>query len=218
MSLWNSGLWDAAKWSTIEATVSVALDDITFAAAGKDVHVGVISVALDDITVTSSGKITHNAVVDIGLADLNVSANGNITRHADIQIDLEDLSINFIGKLVHVDDFNVTLGDIRFSAEGSVQPPSIQLTTKGGYPKKKIKRERDEVENVVKKAVNKSLGIVEPEDIVEQVEETKQPEIDYTAQINDMMLRMQAEALGLSIEQYLIESELDDEEAILLFL
>lgn len=99
-------------------------------------------------------------------------------------------------------------------------PVEPQIVVKGGYkPKQKtIKKEREEIENAVSKAVNKALGIVEPEDIVEEAVEQKAPEIDYTGQLNDIILKMQAESLGLSIEQYLIESELDDEEAILLFL
>ena len=176
MALWDSGVWDTAKWSTIEATISVTLGDITFAGAGQDVHVATIAVTLDDAVFTA------------------------------------------VGKDIHVDDFRLVLDDVAVNIDAHIVQQTV--ITKGGYkPKqKKIKNERAEVEKAVEKAVNKALGIVEPEPIAKQPIVEKAPEIDYTAHINELMLKAQAEALGLSIEQYLIDSELDDEETILLFI
>jgi hypothetical protein len=197
MALWDSGVWDTAKWSTIEATISVTLGDITFAGAGQDVHVATIAVTLGDISSTASGYVTHN---------------GNIA------VTLDDAVFDAVGKDIHVDDFRLVLDDVAVNIDAHIVQQTV--ITKGGYkPKqKKIKNERTEVEKAVENAVNKALGIVEPETIAEQPIVEKAPEIDYTAHINELMLKAQAEALGLSIEQYLIESELDDEETILLFL
>lgn len=197
MALWDSGVWDTAKWSTIEATISVTLDDIAFAGAGQDVHVATIALALDDIAVSSAGTVTHNGT---------------------LALTTDSIIFDATGKHIEVDDFRLQLDDIAVNIDAYIVQTFVP--TKGGYkPKqKKVKNERVEVEKAVEQAVNKALGIVEPEDIVEQVEEVKQPEIDYTAQINELMLEAQAKALGISIEQYLIDSELDDEETILLFI
>lgn len=203
---------------SVSGTLAVTLDDVSVVMAGKDIHSGTLSVQLDDVSVSAQGKTVHNGNLSLQLDDIDFIAAGTDSHNGSLSLTLDDVVINFLGGKVDTGTLSVQLDNIVFSANGTVTPPSVQLVTKGGLPKKKIKKEREEVEKAVTKAVNKSLGIVEPEDIVEQVEETKQPEIDYTAQINDMVLRMQAEALGLSIEQYLIESELDDEEAILLFL
>lgn len=239
MALWDSGVWDTAKWSTIEATISVTLDDITFAGAGQDVHVATIALALDDIAVSSAGTVTHNGTLALTTDDISTSISGYITRHATLALTLDDFIVSMGGQDIHVGNISVTLDDATFDATGKhieVDDFRLQLDdiavnidayivqtfvpTKGGYkPKqKKVKNERVEVEKAVEQAVNKALGIVEPEDIVEHVEEVKAPEIDYTAQINELMLEAQAKALGISIEQYLIDSELDDEETILLFI
>lgn len=101
---------------------------------------------------------------------------------------------------------------------------SVAWIPKGGVGKpKKLKRKNYEsdlpkIEKTVESAVNKALGIYEPEVEAQQPEIVKQVEKDYTAELNELMLKAQADALGLSIQQYLIEAELDDEEAILLFL
>lgn len=239
MALWDSGVWDTAKWSTIEATISVTLDDITFASSGQDVHVATIAVTLGDISSTASGYVTHNGSLALTTDDISTSFSGNVTRHAtfaltlddfivsmggtdihvgNIAVTLDDAVFDAVGKDIHVDDFRLVLDDVAVNIDAHIVQQTV--ITKGGYkPKqKKIKNERAEVEKAVENAVNKALGIVEPEPIAEQPIVEKAPEIDYTAQINELMLKAQAEALGLSIEQYLIDSELDDEETILLFI
>lgn len=202
----------------VSGTLTVALDDVLVVMTGKDIHAGTLSVQLDDVSFNASGKTVHNGNLSVQLDDVDFIAAGSDTHNGALSLTLDDVIVSFAGGKSESGTLTVQLADIEFLANGTVTPPSVQLVTKGGLPKKKIRKEREEVENAVSKAVNKALGIVELEDVVSEVIEQKEPKIDYTAQINDMMLKMQAEALGLSIEQYLIESELDDEEAILLFL
>ena len=179
---------------------------------------GNFSCTLDDISVSATGKNTHTGAFSLTLNDFIVSMGGTDIHVGNIAVTLDDAVFTAVGKEIHVDDFRLVLDDIAVNIDAHIVQQTV--VTKGGYkPKqKKIKNERAEVEKAVEKAVNKALGIVEPEPIAEQPIVEKAPEIDYTAHINELMLKAQAEALGLSIEQYLIESELDDEETILLFI
>ena len=89
----------------------------------------------------------------------------------------------------------------------------------GGGVKPKRKNTRKEIENAVAEAIEK---VTEPaKTIVVAEKETKQPvsvKVDHSAQIQVEMLKAQALALNISIEQYLKDIEEDDEEAILMFL
>jgi hypothetical protein len=203
---------------TKHGTLAVTLDDVSVVMAGNDIHAGTLAVTLDDVSVSASGKVGHNGALNIQLDDVSFVAAGSDTHNGTLALTLDNVIVSFIGAGSETGTLSVQLDDISFAATGTVVHPDVQLVTKGGLPKKKIKRDREEVEKAVENAVNKALGIVEPETIVEQPIVEKAPQIDYTAHINELMLKAQAEALGLSIEQYLIESELDDEETILLFL
>ena len=208
----------ASGVNTHKGTLALTLDDIQFNATGAETHQGTLAVTLDDVIVVMTGKDVHAGYLSLTLDDAVFSASGAINHQGTLALVLDDVVIHMSGAGSETGTLSLTTDDVAIAFNGTVIHPDVQVVTKGGLPKKKIKKEREEVENAVSKAVNKALGIVEPEDIAEEAVEQKAPEIDYTAQLNNMILQMQAEALGLSIEQYLIESELDDEEAILLFL
>jgi hypothetical protein len=219
MALWDSGLWDAALWSTEEATIAITLDGITFTAAGQDVHSGNITVTLGDITATASGTVTHTGSASIALADVVPAMAGNITRHATLDITLDDITDSETGYVEHVGTLTAQLADIAVDINGAINPDNYWGKTGGIGKKKKIKNERAEIEKAVEKAVNKALGIEEESPQVEAQEViAEQPVIDYSAIINELALDAQAKALNMTIEQYLIDAENDDEEAILLFL
>lgn len=245
MSLWDSGLWDTAKWSVNEATFSVALDDISVTSTGKTAHTGPLSVSLDDVGLSANGTIVHNAAFDITLEDVNVSiagvtahagplqialddilfnSSGIVTRYADLSITLDDIAFSAIGQHGEVDDFAVRLDDVRVQIEGSVIPPiPVSVQTRGGTdkPKKNYRNQREDVERDVAKAINKVFGIEDPKDFVEAESTKELPAPDYSAKVRELMLEAQANAFEQTIEQYeqaSIQAELDDEEAILLLL
>lgn len=247
MALWGSGLWDTAKWSTIEASLSLTLDgisatgsgtithngtiattlgDVSVVMAGLDIHAGLLSVQLADITPSISGAITRHVTVSVQLQDITPALSGKIIRSGTASIALADLSVQMTGQHGEVDDFRVVLADLNVAMEGSVIPPApVSVVTKGGTDKhkkhKNFRNQKDETERDIQKAVNKVFGIEEPselEPVEETVAEASPP--DFCAQIARMALEAEAKALGQTIEQYqaMLDAERDDEEALLLLL
>ena len=245
MALWNGGVWDTNKWSTVEGTLALTLDGVIFTDGGTVTHNGNLALTLDDISLTSSGKVNHLGTFALTLNDIapamsgNIgrvgtlaltlndiapAMSGNIGRVGTLALTLENVSVVATGNDVHAGPIAITLNDIEFNAIGTAGPISpSHWGDKGGLTKKKqtknFKNEKIEIEQAVSKAINKSLGIVDPEDKVKiEKEPEKVIKIDHSAQIHEMMLKAQAEALNMSIEQAQIDSENDDEEAILMFL
>ena len=98
----------------------------------------------------------------------------------------------------------------------TVVHPDVQLVTRGGYSKKKnYKNQHIEIEQTIQKIID---GEPEPE----IVEEVKPPEeIDFTPYISELIAEAQAEALNLSMQEYMrleAEAEADDEETLLMIL
>ena len=242
MALWDAGIWDTAKWSTIEATASITLDDVTFVATGKDVHAGTLSLTLDDIIVSSTGKLVHNGTVTVALDNIVFSSNGVITHSGTLALTLDDVSVVMTGNDVHAGTLSLildnilfsatggnanngtlalNLDDIVFDANGSIIPPVLFTQTKGGYKakKKEYQKTTQEIENVVEKAINKVLGIEEETAfIIEKETQSKTLHNTYAEELKYLQLQQQAELLSLTIDQYLEQLEQDDEEAILMFL
>ena len=224
MALWNGGVWDTNKWSTVEGTLALTLDGVIFTDGGTVTHNGNLALTLDDISLTSSGKVNHLGTFALTLNDIAPAMSGNIGRVGTLALTLENVSVVATGNDVHAGPIAITLNDIEFNAIGTAGPISpSHWGDKGGLTKKKqtknFKNEKIEIEQAVSKAINKSLGIVDPEDKVKiEKEPEKVIKIDHSAQIHEMMLKAQAEALNMSIEQAQIDSENDDEEAILMFL
>ena len=236
MALWDAGIWDTAKWSTIEATASITLDNITFAATGKDVHDGTLVLTLDDIDVSSTGKLVHNGSVAVTLDDVVFAGSGVIAHNGTLSLTLDDVSVVITGNDVHsgtlaltLDDISftanggkvnsgtlaLTLDDIAFDAIGLINPPVSFTQTKGGYKakKKEYQKTTQEIENVVEKAINKVLGIEEESTpITEKEIQPKTLHNTYAEELKHLQLQQQAELLNLTIEQYLEQLEQDDEE------
>lgn len=238
MALWDSGIWDSSKWSTIETTVAIPLADIVVASTGKVVHSGALELTLDDIDVASSGVITHHAAVALTLDDLVIASSGSITRHATVELTLDDIDVASTGKVVHAGPLSLILDDVTYSSTGQiVHNASIAIALddivvyfqtstpqhRGGVDKKKTKSKtyvdlRKQVEDDVATAIAKVTGESEVVEIVEAVEiPGKVLEVDYSAQIQEILLKAQATALQAEIER-LIQEELDDEEALMLLL
>jgi len=246
MALWNSGVWDTNNWSTVEGTLALTLDDIIFSDGGAVTHNGTLALTLDDVVFAATGIVSHLGTLGLTLDDVlpamsgNIgrvgtltltlddilpAMSGNIGRVGTLALTLEDVAVVATGKDVHAGPLALTLEDIQFDSIGTAGPISPSLWgAKGGLSKKKQTKnfinEKLDIEKAVSKAINKSLGIIDPEDIVEVVKESKKkPEkVDHSAQIQEMMLKAKADALNMSIEQALIDAENDDEEAILMFL
>lgn len=222
MALWDSGIWDTAKWSTIEATLGITLDDVSVSATGQTGHVGTVSVPLADISVVMAGQDVHAGPLSVQLEDISVAGTGSITRHADLAVTLDNIAFDATGTHQHNDDFTVVLDEITFYAEGTAGEMGSR---RGGFdvPKKRktpIKKNQDaEIEAQVQKAINKVFGIEEPES---QVDESVKPQVDYTDKIQALMLEAHINALGRQVDEYEraiiaaeIAAELDDEETIL---
>jgi hypothetical protein len=197
MALWDAGIWDTAKWSTIEATASITLDNITFAGAGKLTHNGTLAVTLDNITFAATGGKVNSGTLAVTLDDITFVAAGN-----EVQT----------GVLA------VTLEDIIFLATGSEIPPFLIDTRRGGLKakKKEYKNNSADVKKAIEDAVEAVTGEPKPKaKVAPKVEEKPVTFVeDYEA-----ILRMETEkaALELAIAQ-MLEDERDDEEAILLLL
>jgi len=239
MALWDAGIWDTAKWSTIEATASITLDDVTFASTGKLTHNGTLAVTLDDVTFAGAGKLTHNGTLAVTLADIIFTATGNEVQTGILAITLEDIAFAATGGKVNsgtlavtLDDITfvaagnevqtgvlaVTLDDIIFLATGSEIPPFLIDTRRGGLKakKKEYKNNSADVKKAIEDAVEAVTGEPKPKaKVAPKVEEKPVTFVeDYEA-----ILRMETEkaALELAIAQ-MLEDERDDEEAILLLL
>ena len=120
MALWDSGIWGSSKWSTIETTVAISLDNVTVASTGKVVHSGALALTLDDVTVASSGVITHHAAIALTLEDINVVSSGVITRHATIALTLDDVTVVVAGQDGHAGPISLTLDDFTYTSSGIV--------------------------------------------------------------------------------------------------
>ena len=239
MALWDAGIWDTAKWSTIEATASITLDNITFASAGTLTHNGTLAVTLDDVTFAGAGTLTHNGTLAVTLADIIFTATGNEVQTGILAITLEDIAFAATGGKVNsgtlavtLDDITfvaagnevqtgvlaVTLDDIIFLATGSEIPPFLIDTRRGGLKakKKEYKNNSADVKKAIEDAVEAVTGEPKPKaKVAPKVEEKPVTFVeDYEA-----ILRMETEkaALELAIAQ-MLEDERDDEEAILLLL
>ena len=239
MALWDAGIWDTAKWSTIEATASLTLDNITFASTGKLTHNGTLAVTLDNITFAGAGTLTHNGTLAVTLADIIFTATGNEVQTGILAITLEDIAFAATGGKVNsgtlavtLDDITfvaagnevqtgvlaVTLDDIIFLATGSEIPPFLIDTRRGGLKakKKEYKNNSADVKKAIEDAVEAVTGEPKPKaKVAPKVEEKPVTFVeDYEA-----ILRMETEkaALELAIAQ-MLEDERDDEEAILLLL
>jgi hypothetical protein len=237
MALWDSGIWDSSKWSTIETTVAIPLDGVTVASTGKVVHVATAAITLDDITIASSGVITRHATIEITLEDINVavagqnvhagplslilddvtySSSGQIVHNASLAIALDDISVQMLGSVVHEGNFSLTLEDI------AVYFQTFVPQHRGGTGKKKSKVYKDlrqEVEDDIANAIAKVTG----EDIPPELEEISlEAEIKVAEEANIARLQervMQAQAMALQAEiDRLIQDELDDEESLMLLL
>ena len=197
MALWDAGIWDTAKWSTIEATASLTLDNITFA---------------------STGKLTHNGTLAVTLADIIFTATGGKVNSGTLAVTLDDITFVAAGNEVQTGVLAVTLDDITFVATGSEIPPFLIDTRRGGLKakKKEYKNNSADVKKAIEDAVEAVTGEPKPKaKVAPKVEEKPVTFVeDYEA-----ILRMETEkaALELAIAQ-MLEDERDDEEAILLLL
>jgi hypothetical protein len=239
MALWDAGIWDTAQWSTIEATasltldditfvstgtlehngtLSVTLDDVTFAGAGTLKHNGALAITLDDITFASTGILTHIGTLAVTLEDITFVAAGNEVQTGVLSITLEDIAFEAAGGKVNSGTLAVTLDDIIFSATGSETPPFLIDNRRGGLKakKKEYKNNSADVKKAIEDAVEAVTGEPKPKaKVAPKVEEKPVTFVeDYEA-----ILRMETEkaALELAIAQ-MLEDERDDEEAILLLL
>ena len=218
MALWDAGIWDTAKWSTIEATASITLDGITFASTGTIKHNGTLAVTLADITFASTGTIKHNGTLAVTLDDITFVAAGNEVQTGVLAITLEDIAFEAAGGKVNSGTLAVTLDDITFDATGSETPPFLVDTRRGGLKakKKEYKNNSADVKKAIEDAVEAVTGEPKPKvKVAPKVEEEPSTFVeDYEA-----ILRMETEkaALELAIAQ-MLEDERDDEEAILLLL
>jgi hypothetical protein len=218
MALWDAGIWDTAQWSTIEATASLTLDDITFVSTGTLEHNGTLSVTLDDVTFAGAGTLKHNGALAITLDDITFASTGILTHIGTLAVTLEDITFVAAGNEVQTGVLAVTLDDIIFSATGSEIPPFLIDTRRGGLKakKKEYKNNSADVKKAIEDAVEAVTGEPKPKaKVAPKVEEKPVTFVeDYEA-----ILRMETEkaALELAIAQ-MLEDERDDEEAILLLL
>ena len=237
MALWDSGIWGSSKWSTIETTVALTLDDVTVASSGVITHHAAIALTLEDINVVSSGVITRHATIALTLEDINVvvagqdghagpisltlddftyTSSGIVVHNAAIAIPLEDISVQILGSDVHEGVLALTLEDI------AVYFQTFVPQHRGGTGKKKSKVYKDlrqEVEDDIANAIAKVTG----ENIPPELEEISlEAEIKVAEEANIARLQervMEAQALALQAEiDRLIQDELDDEESLMLLL
>ena len=237
MALWDSGIWGSSKWSTIETTVAISLDNVTVASSGVITHHAAIALTLEDINVVSSGVITRHATIALTLEDINVvvagqdghagpisltlddftyTSSGIVVHNAAIAIPLEDISVQILGSDVHEGVLALTLEDI------AVYFQTFVPQHRGGTGKKKSKVYKDlrqEVEDDIANAIAKVTG----ENIPPELEEISlEAEIKVAEEANIARLQervMEAQALALQAEiDRLIQDELDDEESLMLLL
>ena len=237
MALWDSGIWGSSKWSTIETTVALTLDDVTVASSGVITHHAAIALTLEDINVVSSGVITRHATIALTLDDVTVvvagqdghagpisltlddftyTSSGIVVHNAAIAIPLEDISVQILGSDVHEGVLALTLEDI------AVYFQTFVPQHRGGTGKKKSKVYKDlrqEVEDDIANAIAKVTG----ENIPPELEEISlEAEIKVAEEANIARLQervMEAQALALQAEiDRLIQDELDDEESLMLLL
>jgi hypothetical protein len=203
-------------------SLSAQLNDVIISSTGNVIHNGLLSVQLDDATVSATGSVTHNGSLALTLGDVSFVAGGQDVHAGTIAIQLDDCVVALSGAVVHNGSLQLGLADVLIQMEGT-DTPITSVLTKGGITKrtKNYKNQHDDVEKEVLKALNKVLGIEEPEErTIVEVDE-KSAERDYTAQIRDLALKSQVEAIGKAIDEYesaMMQAELDDEEAILLLL
>ena len=218
MALWDAGIWDTAKWSTIEATASLTLDNITFASTGKLTHNGTLAVTLADIIFTATGNEVQTGILAITLEDIAFAATGGKVNSGTLAVTLDDITFVAAGNEVQTGVLAVTLDDITFVATGSEIPPFLIDTRRGGLKakKKEYKNNSADVKKAIEDAVEAVTGEPKPKaKVAPKVEEKPVTFVeDYEA-----ILRMETEkaALELAIAQ-MLEDERDDEEAILLLL
>ena len=218
MALWDAGIWDTAQWSTIEATASLTLDDITFASAGTLTHNGTLAVTLADIIFTATGNEVQTGILAITLEDIAFAATGGKVNSGTLAVTLDDITFVAAGNEVQTGVLAVTLDDITFVATGSEIPPFLIDTRRGGLKakKKEYKNNSADVKKAIEDAVEAVTGEPKPKaKVAPKVEEKPVTFVeDYEA-----ILRMETEkaALELAIAQ-MLEDERDDEEAILLLL
>jgi uncharacterized UBP type Zn finger protein len=115
--------------------------------------------------------------------------------------------------------------EFAFAAIKDAVQPVVQVITTGGLPPKKVKtkikkNQRDEFESAVREAFDKMDGTYVPKTVVSEIQQEVKQEIkkidlaeyEYAmAQVNELLL-----SAKLKIQKY--ESEIDDENAILLLL
>ena len=218
MALWDAGIWDTAKWSTIEATASITLDNITFASTGKLTHNGTLAVTLADIIFTATGNEVQTGILAITLEDIAFAATGGKVNSGTLAVTLDDITFVAAGNEVQTGVLAVTLDDIIFLATGSEIPPFLIDTRRGGLKakKKEYKNNSADVKKAIEDAVEAVTGEPKPKaKVAPKVEEKPVTFVeDYEA-----ILRTETEkaALELAIAQ-MLEDERDDEEAILLLL
>ena len=218
MALWDAGIWDTAQWSTIEATASITLDNITFASTGKLTHNGTLAVTLADIIFTATGNEVQTGILAITLEDIAFAATGGKVNSGTLAVTLDDITFVAAGNEVQTGVLAVTLDDIIFLATGSEIPPFLIDTRRGGLKakKKEYKNNSADVKKAIEDAVEAVTGEPKPKaKVAPKVEEKPVTFVeDYEA-----ILRMETEkaALELAIAQ-MLEDERDDEEAILLLL
>jgi len=218
MALWDAGIWDTAQWSTIEATASLTLDDITFASTGSLTHNGTLAATLDDVTFASTGMLKHNGTLAVTLDDITFAAVGGFVNNGTLALTLEDIAFVASGHEVQSGPLELILDDITFEATGSETPPFLVDPRRGGLKakKKEYKNNSADVKKAIEDAVEAVTGEPKPKvKVAPKVEEEPNTFVeDYEA-----ILRMETEkaALELAIAQ-MLEDERDDEEAILLLL
>lgn len=109
-------------------------------------------------------------------------------------------------------------------ADLQYQPIILENVTRGGIPKKvktKIKKsQRDEVEAAVREAFDKMDGTYVPEFMVAEIQKEVKREIQQIdlAQYESAMAQVNALLLQAQIQIHAYESELDDEESLLMLL
>ena len=120
MALWDSGIWDSSKWSTIETTVDIPLANITVASTGTVAHsnTGTLALTLDNVTVASTGKVVHSGTLALTLDNVTVASSGVITRHATIALTLDDIDVVIAGQDVHAGAISLTLDDFAYTSSG----------------------------------------------------------------------------------------------------
>jgi hypothetical protein len=205
-------------------TFTLVLDDITVAATGSTTHNGTLSVTLGDLTPAFTGTLVHAGAFALTLDGIVVAILGEVRHNGTLAVQLDDVFVEITGQVSGANSFSLILESIIAEFNGTVAPPTpVSVITKGGITKrtKNYKNQREDVEKDVSKAINKVLGIEEPEDHVIIEEANKIPERDNSHELRELALSSQVNALSKTIGDYesaVAQAELDDEEAILLLL